>query len=172
MRTFLEIPMPSHANCKPLMTRLRTRKMVAIALVSLTCITTIGITGCNTDNLGNPDIFSGIPSKGAVIGMALGLGGGVAAVAIAVHHSHHTVKGCVLSGPNGLEVQENSNSTFELTGLTENVKAGDRYRLHGSKLKKTKHAIGNRTFLVEKIGKDFGPCTVRPQTIASNGNDR
>ena len=146
--------------------------MVALALVSLACSTTISLTGCNTNNPGNQDLFGGIPSKGAVFGMAFGLGGGVAAVAIAVNHSHHTVKGCILSGPNGLEVQENANSTFELTGLTANVKAGDRYRLHGSKLKKAKHAIGNRTFLVEKVGKDFGPCTLKPQTIASSGNER
>jgi hypothetical protein len=172
MRYFPEILMPSQANCKLLMTRLQTRKMAAIALVSLTCSTTIGLTGCNTNNLGNQDLFGGIPSKGAVFGMAFGIGGGVAAVAIAVNHSHHTVKGCILSGPNGLEVQEDSNSTFELTGLTANVKAGDRYRLHGSKLKKAKHATGNRTFVVEKVGKDFGPCPVKPQTTEDNASYR
>ena len=104
--------------------------------------------------------------------MALGIGGGLAAAAILVHHSHHTVKGCIVSGPNGLEVQNDSNSIFELTGSTANVKVGDSYRLHGSKLKKAKHAKGNRTFLVEKVGKDFGPCPVKPQTIASNASYR
>jgi len=96
----------------------------------------------------------------------------VAAVAILVHHSHHTVKGCILSGPNGLEVQNGSNSTFELTGLTENVKVGDSYRLHGSKLKKAKHATGNRTFLVEKVGKDFGPCSLKPHSLALSASYR
>ena len=145
--------------------------MVAIALVSFTISTTICLTGCYTNPAVEQDT-GWIPSKGAVLGMAFGVGGGVAAVAILVHHSHHTVKGCILSGPNGLEVQNGSNSTFELTGLTANVKVGDSYWLHGSKLKKAKHNTGNRTFLVEKVGKDFGPCTLKPQTIASNSNDR
>jgi hypothetical protein len=108
-----------------------------------------------------------------VIGIALGVGGGVAAVTIvAVHHSHHTVKGCILSGPNGLEVQENSNTTFELTGVTANVKVGDSYRLHGSKLKKAKHTPGNRTFVVEKIGKDFGPCPAKTAGLAMSASSR
>ena len=167
MRSSPESLLPSHANCKPLMTRLRTRKMVAIALISLACSTSVSLTGCNSNSGAEQDIFN-VPSTGAVLGMAFGIGGGVAAAAILVHHRHHTVKGCNQSGPNGLQVQNGSNSTFELTGLTANVKVGDSYRLHGSKLKKAKHAAGNRTFLVETAGKDFGPCEARPQTMASN----
>ncbi|HEY2471130.1 MAG TPA: hypothetical protein VGI45_25280 [Terracidiphilus sp.] len=146
--------------------------MVAIALVSLVCCTAVGLAGCGNNPLGNQDLWGGIPSRGAVIGTAFGLGGGVAALAIAAHHSHHTIKGCVLSGPEGLEVQENSNSTFGLTGLTTDVKVGDRYRLHGSKLKKAKHAPGNRTFLVEKVGKDFGPCSLKPHSLAMSASFR
>jgi hypothetical protein len=168
MRYSPQILMPSPADRKPLTTGLRTRKMVALALVSLVCSSTVGLTGCTQ---GLQDVRFG-PSGGAIIGMALGIGGGVAAAAILVHHSHHTVRGCILSGPNGLEVQNDPNSTFELSGLTTNIKVGDSYQLHGSKLKKAKHATGNRTFLVEKVGKDFGPCTLKPQAIASTGNER
>jgi hypothetical protein len=171
MRTTPEILVPSTADRMTLMPRLRTRKMVAIALVSLACCTTVGLTGCN-NNLGNQDI-GGFPGKGAVIGIALGVGGGIAAVTIvAVHHSHHTVKGCVVSGPNGLEIQENSNSIFDLTGLTTDVKVGDRYRLNGSKLKKAKHTPGNRTFLVDKVGKDFGPCPAKSSSLAMSAASR
>ena len=167
-----ETLMPSDADRSPWILRLRTRKMVAIALVSLACCTTTGLTGCGNDPLGNQDV-GGFPGKGTVIGIALGVGAGVAAATIiAVHHSHHTVKGCILSGPNGLEVQENASSTFELTGLTKDVKVGDRYRLNGSKLKKAKHEPGNRTFLVDKVGKDYGPCVATPQSLAPSASFR
>lgn len=167
MRPSPESLLPSYAD--PI-TRLRIRKMVAIALVSLACCTAVGVTGCNVPPGWN---FKIGPSKGEIIGAAIGVGAVVTTVAVlAQHHSRHTIKGCILSGPNGLELQNGSNSTFELTGLTENVKAGNRYRLHGSKLKKAKHAPGNRTFEVEKVDKDFGPCSVKLHSLALSAGYR
>ena len=81
MKYFPEFVTPSHANCKLLMTKLRTRKMGAIALVSFTISTTICLTGCYTNPAVEQDT-GWIPSKGAVLGMAFGVGGGVVAVAI------------------------------------------------------------------------------------------
>jgi hypothetical protein len=111
------------------------------------------------------------PTGAQVTAAALGVGGAVVAVAILVHHANHTMKGCVVSGPNGLEVQSDSR-TFEITGVTASAKAGDLYRLHGSMMKKAKHAAGNRTFVVEKLGKDFGPCQIKAPAPASSAGSR
>jgi hypothetical protein len=71
------------------------------------------------------------------------------------------VKGCVSAGPSGLLVHnESDNENYALVGITANTKVGDRVRLHGSKDKKTKDSAVDRTFVVEKITRDYGPCTV------------
>ena len=78
------------------------------------------------------------------------------------NHAHHTIKGCVSMSQNGLEVQDDSDKkTYALAGVTTNTKAGDVVRLHGKKEKKAKDSAGDRTFTVEKISKDFGPCKVQ-----------
>jgi hypothetical protein len=93
----------------------------------------------------------------------------VVGVAILVHHSNHTRKGCILSGPNGLEFQYPGDWTIlDLSGVTANAKAGDVYRLHASMAKRAKHAGGNRTFVVEKVGRDFGPCPVKAPVVESS----
>jgi hypothetical protein len=52
--------------------------------------------------------------------------------------------------------------TYALAGVTENIKVGDLVRFHGSKVRKVKDSTGDQTFAVQKISKDFGPCTVKP----------
>jgi hypothetical protein len=44
-----------------------------------------------------------------------------------------------------------------LIGDIANIKTGDRIRISGKKNKKD--ASGKRDFLVEKLTKDYGPCT-------------
>ena len=171
MRSSPEILMPSQAVRRPFSRRRRTEKMVAIALASLVCSVAVGPTGC-TSGLQNTKIGFG-PSGAAVAAAAIGVGAGVVGVVILVHHNSHTKKGCILSGPSGLEVQNQSDATtLEITGVTANAKVGDLYRLHGSMLKKAKHATGNRTFVVEKVGRDFGPCPVKATAIANSAGYR
>ena len=149
----------SHSDSGPSPARRRSEKLVAIALASLVCCATIGNTGC-TNNLKNDDFKFG-PSGAQVTAAAIGVGAVVVGtvVLIHVHQSHHTVKGCVSSGQNGLEVQTQGDlKTYALVGDTANVKVGDLIRFHGSKVKKVKGSSGNQTFSVERVSRDYGPC--------------
>jgi len=104
------------------------------------------------------------PSNAGIYATAAAVGGGIvvgAIILVEVNKSHHTVKGCVSAGPNGVVVRnESDNENYDLVGVTANTKVGDRVKLHGSKDKKTKDSAANRTFVVEKVTRDYGPCTV------------
>ena len=104
------------------------------------------------------------PSNDGVYATAAAVAGGIvvgAVILVEVNKSHHTVKGCVTAGPNGLLVHnEGDNENYALVGVTANTKVGDRVRLHGAKDKKTKDSAGDRTFVVEKMERDYGPCAV------------
>jgi hypothetical protein len=80
-------------------------------------------------------------------------------VLVEVNKSHHTVKGCVTAGPDGLAVHtEGNGKTYALTGVTANAKVGDVVKLHGSKQKGQKDSAGDQDFKVEKMSRDYGPC--------------
>jgi hypothetical protein len=104
------------------------------------------------------------PSNGEVIGIAAGIVAGLTVgtiVLVEVHKSHHQIKGCVSSGPNGLEVENDSDhKIYSLTGVSTNVKAGDIVRVKGDKEKQQKGGTANREFKVEKMSRDYGPCKV------------
>jgi hypothetical protein len=101
------------------------------------------------------------PSGAQVYGAIAGVGG-IAAVAtiLAVNHSHHTLKGCVFEGPTGLRLQSSDSKTYTIEGDAASIKAGDRVKLHGSRVKKAKGSSGDKVFKVEKLSKDYGPCHV------------
>lgn len=102
------------------------------------------------------------PSTGEVVGI------GVAAVAVVVvgvvvlvevNKSHHTIKGCVSSGPGGLEVLNGSDKkTYSLMGVPPNVKVGDIIKVQGKK----ENQGSSRQFVVEKMSRDYGPCKAAP----------
>lgn len=143
----------------------RKKLIVAAALTSMLSCSFLPLSGCK--GTGNFNIG---PSNGEVAGVIIGAAvviGGTTAILIHVNHSHHQVKGCVSSGPNGLEVQTEDNKTWLLTGNTPNVQAGDLIKFHGTKLKQPRHSTGNPTFEVEKISKDYGPCKATPASKAS-----
>ncbi|HEY5382693.1 MAG TPA: hypothetical protein VIJ65_10580 [Acidobacteriaceae bacterium] len=110
--------------------------------------------GCNTsqERIGP----SGAEVGAAIAGVAVVIVGAV--VLIEVNHSHHTLKGCVLSGPSGLELRTDDQKSYVLTGTTANIKAGDQVGLHGSRVKHSKGSPGDPTFIVEKMKKNYGPC--------------
>jgi hypothetical protein len=90
-------------------------------------------------------------------------------VLVEVHKGHHRVKGCVSTGPNGLQIRtinDMDSKTYTLEGVTQDVKVGDLVQVHGSKVKKVKNSIGDQTFMVEKLSKDYGPCKVNPTPAA------
>ena len=155
-----EILRPSHPDSGPSAGRRRTKEMVAIALASLVCCVAVGPTGCTNGGLQSSSGRIG-PSGAEVTAAAIGVGAVVVGtvVLIEVHHSHHTVKGCVFSDQNGLQVQTQGDvKTYTLAGETANIKVGDLVRFHGTRLKKVKGSAADQTFTVEKISKDYGPC--------------
>ena len=107
------------------------------------------------------------PSKGEVIGVGVAAVGVIVigtVVLVHVHNSHHTIKGCVVAGPSGVQIKSGTGSdmkTYTLSGDT-NVKVGDLVKVHGSKVKKVKNSTDDQTFIVEKLNKDYGPCAATP----------
>jgi len=114
---------------------------------------------------------SGTPGEGEAIGIAVGAGAAIAigtVVLVEVHKSHHTIKGCVSTGPNGLEVlNESDKKTYALSGVPTNVKIGDIVKVNGNKDKKQKDSAGNQDFVVTKMSKDYGPCKVAQASSAA-----
>jgi hypothetical protein len=130
------------------------RRTGLVSMISLTSILLCGAgspTGCQSSgSIG--------PSTGEVVGI------GVAAVAVVVvgvvvlvevNKSHHTIKGCVSSGPSGLEVLNDSDKKiYALTSVPPNVKVGDIIKVQGKKEKQG----GAQEFVVQKMSRDYGPC--------------
>jgi hypothetical protein len=97
----------------------------------------------------------------AIIGGAVG-GGAVLGIGIfyAVHHGH-SLNGCAVSSPGGLELQNRGDQqTYALIGEVSAIKPGDRIRVSGKKEKKNSGVP--QQFLVEKLNKDYGSCTAAP----------
>jgi hypothetical protein len=130
--------------------------VIALAVLAvLFCSGASSPTGCQTNSqpIG--------PSEGEVVGAAVGIVAVVATVvivAVEVNHSHHTLRGCVAAGPNGLELRTSDAKTYVLEGDAAGIKVGDTVKLHGSKIKKTRNSTGDQVFKVQSMKKDFGPC--------------
>lgn len=110
-----------------------------------------------------------ILSKGQEVGIVAGIAGAGAAVGIgiyfAVHHGH-SLRGCAVSGPNGLQLQnQGDQQTYALTGEVADIKPGDRVRVSGKKEKKS--AGDPQDFLVAKLTKDYGACKEQPAPALS-----
>ncbi len=105
------------------------------------------------------------PSGGEVAAAAVGVGAVVAVVVVlAVSHGHHTISGCVISGPHGLELQTRDSRTWTLEGDSADLKAGHRVKIHGSRIKKPE---GNpAAFRMQRLDKDNGLCNeAQPQEL-------
>ena len=141
-------------------------------MVSMTCLAAFLLSGAATQSCSTtPQPQDSIgPSKGEVIGVAVGAVAVVVVgtvVLVEVHNSHHTIKGCVTSGPSGLQVRDADNThIYNVTGVTTGVKVGDVVRLHGDKQKKTKGDTG-QGFVIQKINKDYGACPVTASQTAA-----
>ena len=103
---------------------------------------------------------AGCGCKTEVVGIAVGIAAGGAALGIgayyAIHHGH-SLNGCVVTGPNGLELQnQRDQQAYALIGETAAAKPGEHIRISGKKQKTNGGAP--RQFLMEKLSKDFGLC--------------
>jgi|ERR1039457_3037497 hypothetical protein len=129
------------------------------ALAVLCCSGASSPTGCQSSgHIG--------PTTGEVVGAAVGIGAVIAVaiiVPVEISRSHHTIKGCVVTGSNGLQLQTSDAKTYSLEGDAASIKVGDMIKFHGSKVKKTKDSTGDQVFKVESLKKDYGPCSVTPK---------
>ena len=98
------------------------------------------------------------------IGIAIGaIGAGIGiGIYYAVHHGH-SLTGCTVSGPGGLELQGHGDQpTYALVGDLAGIPTGERVRVAGKKAKAVSGAAPQ--FIVEKLGKDYGACKALPAT--------
>ena len=115
----------------------------------------------------NPPRLSGLRPDwsigGEVAGAAIGIGAAIAVaiiLPIEISRSHHIPTGCGMSSANGLDLQTSDGKTYALEGDAATIKAGDKVKLHGSKIKKNKDSTGPGVFRVEKLTRDYGACPV------------
>ena len=65
-----------------------------------------------------------------------------------------------MTSASGLELQTSDGKTYVLEGDAAGIKVGDKVKLHGSRNKKSKGSTGPGVFCVEKLTRDYGPCSV------------
>lgn len=97
----------------------------------------------------------------AVTGMVAvvsGIGVGVYAV---LQHAH-TVKGCVSDDPNELLLHTQDGKTYVLLGNTTKIKADTTIKVTGTRKKKIAGITDQPSFVVEKLDKEYGTCSVTP----------
>lgn len=155
-RSVLNLFSTRHTTSVSSSARPRRRSITRLIVSSLACALVVGCCGPNDPNCRNVSIG---PSGAEVAGVAIGVGAAVTAVvAVEVHHAHHTLKGCVADGPAGMQLQTQGGArSYLLSGNTADIKAGERVRLHGTRVKQKGSTTGP-TFFVERENKDFGPC--------------
>ncbi len=91
----------------------------------------------------------------AAIGAGIGIG-----VYYAFHHGH-SLNGCAVSGPDGLQLQNRGDGqTYALSGEVAAIKPGEHVRVSGKKAKKSSGVT--QQFVVEGLSKDYGACKVQP----------
>jgi hypothetical protein len=142
------------------------RRKGLVAFAALSAFLLSGASSPTTCSNSNSNTNNNIPGTNITPGQATAiLVGSAAAIAVGtivlveVHKSHHTVKGCVTAGPDGLQVHnQGDQKVYALTGLTASVKVGDIVKLNGNKEKNQKDSAGDVDFMIQKISRDYGPC--------------
>jgi hypothetical protein len=95
-------------------------------------------------------VVAGLVAPVAVIGVG---------VYFIIQHAH-TVTGCVSDDPNQLLLHTKDGKTYILLGATTNIKADTRIKVRGTKKKKIAGVTDQPSFVVEKLNKVYGPCSV------------
>jgi hypothetical protein len=94
-------------------------------------------------------IVVGIAASGAAMGVGV----------YYVVHLDHAITGCAFSAASGLKLKsQGDEQVYSLVGEVAAIKPGERIRVSGKKQKK--NATMPRQFLVEKLNKDLGSCTI------------
>jgi hypothetical protein len=92
-----------------------------------------------------------------------GLVGAMAAVGAGVYfiiERAHTVSGCVSDDPDHLLLHTDDGKTYVLLGATTKIKADTRIKVKGTRKKGIRGITDQPTFVVEKLNRVYGPCSV------------
>jgi hypothetical protein len=130
-------------------------------LISLAAASSLLLCAANSTSGCNSSGHIG-PSTGEIVGATVGIAAAVVVgtvVLVEVNKSHHTIKGCVTAGPDGILVHnESDQKIYSLSGVTAEVKVGDVVKVHGSKEKNQKDSSSDIGFVVARMSRDYGPC--------------
>ena len=96
------------------------------------------------------EIVIGIVATSVAIGVAIGF---------SIHAvRNHSLEGCIVAGPGALELRQSGNpQLWALSGDIASLQPGRHVSVAGKRQKKT--AAATRDFLVEKVKKNYGPCS-------------
>jgi hypothetical protein len=137
-------------------------RVITLVLIASLCANSVGQEPATQPKR---DALSGLGLKSqttlAIAGMTVTLsliGVGVYAI---IQHAH-TVRGCVSDSPDGLMLHTEDGKAFVLLGNTTNIKADTRIKVRGTKKKKIDGITNQPSFVVEKLGKVYSPCSVAP----------
>lgn len=141
----------------------RRARIVAALLMCAMLTNTLSLDSSAAPRREAPLDSSSINAKatGAVAGLTGAVAGIGVGVYFAVQHAH-TVKGCVSDTPNGLLLQTDDGKIYVLLGATTDIQADQRIKVRGTKRKKIDGVTDQPSFVVEKLGKVYGSCTVTP----------
>jgi hypothetical protein len=109
--------------------------------------------------------FDGLGGKSKTTLIIAALVATVAVIGVGVYfvvRQAHSVKGCVAHGTTGLQLQREGGQSFVLLGATSGIRAGERVKVTGSRRKKVSGVSDSPSFVVDKLNKDYGACTVSP----------
>jgi hypothetical protein len=133
----------------------KTRNIIAGILLSALLAATTATARAQAGYSVTKGTVAGVAAVIAGVGVGIGLG-----VYFAVRHNH-SLTGCAVSGANGLQLQsQDDQQIYALAGDTAGITSGERIRVSGRREKKSDGVP--RQFLVEKLNKTYGSCTVAP----------
>jgi hypothetical protein len=150
--------------------RLRASWRSRVRITSLVLIVALLASSLGQDSVAQtrPDAtLDSVGVKGKVTLAVVGLVTAVTLIGVGayvvIQHAH-TVNGCVSDDPNGLLLHTKDCKTYVLLGATTNIKADTRIKVRGTKRKKIDGVTDQPSFVVEKLDKVYGSCSVSPVT--------
>ncbi|MHB8655951.1 MAG: hypothetical protein ACYDA9_18970 [Terriglobia bacterium] len=143
---------------------LRLASVISLSVaVSISALAQYGGGGTSGSGTGTYTAPSGGYSSGTGIAIGVAAAAGVGILIYALHHRgasprQASLVGCTQAGAGGEAttlVNEKDKEAYTLVAGSTDLKPGERVELTG---KKTQDGSGKRTFTVQKLAKDYGPC--------------
>jgi hypothetical protein len=148
--------------------RLRASWRSSVRITSLILIVALLANSLGPDSAAQARPVPAASNAGVNAKITLGVAGAVGVVALigvgvlVIIQQAHTVKGCVSDDPSGLRLHTQDGKTYVLLGATTNIKADTRIKVRGTKRKKINGITDQPSFVVEKLDKVYGSCSVAP----------